>query len=140
MVAATRSCREREGRRAASFLKGLDGGLRMDGGMQRVGGVEGSLLETLVLPVRGVGEGKGLRLIALGGHSMLEPKRRQLLCSWASRGVAGVGGGWLVRVTRDDGLERCLHTVKEGHPMLKAPPPLGHSKPLLVHTKVHSSQ
>jgi len=81
-----------------------------------------------------------LRLVALDTHSMLEPKRRELLCF-----------GWWVACPCDKGrraremppLEKCLHTVKEGHPVLKARvsdqalPLLIHSKPLLVHTKVY---
>ena len=88
------SDKELQGERGAKgcqLSKGL-GRWPPDGrGMQRVGGVEGSLLETLVLPVQGEGEGMGLRLVALGGHSVLEPKRRELLCF----GRAGV---WLVVV------------------------------------------
>lgn len=66
MAAATKSCREREGRRAARFLKGLDGGLRVDGGCNGRGEVEGSLLKTLLRCLCKGGKGRNLRSVGMG--------------------------------------------------------------------------
>lgn len=77
----------------ASVLKGLDGGLRVDGVVLRVGGSEGSLVETLdtACAVLGRGEGTGLRLS--GGLVGLELNGMETKAHSQRLGQEGGGGG-----------------------------------------------